>query len=111
MEAMQEQLQALAEQVRQLQAENNRLREQSASTNDSHSGGFAPSTSGRPPSVLSEPVSERYVFVPRERNCPRFSGKVSCDLMSVEDWIEEARGCLSVRRMPQLSKLCFCLTI
>ena len=92
---VQEQLRALAEQVRQLQAENSRLRD----NGDSQEEGSAPSTSGTPAAVSSQPVSEHYVFVPRERKCPTFSAKNSCDLMSVEDWIEEARRCLSIRRM------------
>ncbi|KAK0144109.1 hypothetical protein N1851_017537 [Merluccius polli] len=34
---------------------------------------------------------ERYVYVPSERKCPRFSGKLSNDSLTAEDWVEEAR--------------------
>ena len=115
MEALQEQLQALAEQVQQLQAENSRLREQAASVNApqpasdiaSQNGGTPPTSNGGPSAVPTPLASEHYVFVPRERKCPRFSGKVSSDLISIEDWIEEARRCLSIKRMPLTEQALF----
>lgn len=41
---------------------------------------------------------EPYVYLPRERKCPRFSGK-SADPLPIEEWVEEARSSLAVRHM------------
>lgn len=55
-------------------------------------------TSGPPvPSPMG--TIERYVYVPRERKCPRFSGKLSQDSLTVKDWVEEARRHLSMHPM------------
>lgn len=90
-EEMAVQLQALTELVQQLQSENARLREETtqrvvaAPANDLSEG---PSSAPIPltnslPVPVSMPslpvVTERYVYVPRERKCPRFSGKASQD--------------------------------
>lgn len=50
-----------------------------------------------PPTPTPTGVAERYVFIPRERKCPRFSGKLPPDSLTVEDWVEEARRHLSCR--------------
>lgn len=112
-EEMQEQLRLLMEQVQQLTAENTRLKGQPstngtvAPSNGTPGDNITPSTSSTSVAAAGQPVPEHYVFVPRERKCPRFSGKFSSDLMSVEDWVEEARRCLSVRRMPLAEQALF----
>ncbi len=97
--------------MQQLQSENARLREETsprvvtAPANDLFEG---PSSVPIPvinslPTPVSIPslpvVTERYVYVPRERKCPRFSGKASQDSLGEEDWIEEVRSSLTLCHM------------
>lgn len=112
------QLKALNDLVQQLQVENAKLRAEvtqapSASTtahlgqhsntanmsvdqqSSTTSTGLGGNTTRSVPSV----AVERYVYVPRERKCPRFAGKQSQDSLTVEDWVEEARRHLSLRPM------------
>lgn len=76
---MEEQLRLLTERVQQLQADNDRLRASEASaTSRSESASNSSQQAG--PSNLTDtrnPGSDRYVFIPRERKCPRFSGNSS----------------------------------
>lgn len=118
-EGMEAQLQMLTELVQQLQAENVRLREETGQREGGVSGqapletvsiGPAPETSSSSTLVSgsSFPVlAERYVYVPRERKCPRFSGKTSQDLLGVEDWIEEVRSSLNLRKMSDPEQVFF----
>ena len=101
------QLKALTELVQQLQADNRKLREEvtqrqapptdsGASSGQSSSSSTVHNDDRRP----GPPVLERYVYIPRDRKCPRFSGKLSHDSLTVEEWVEEARRHLSLRPMP-----------
>ncbi|XP_076839956.1 uncharacterized protein LOC143484854 [Brachyhypopomus gauderio] len=91
---MDQQLRELREQVQQLQADNERLR-----------AAGSPSSSNVAGAALEQAV-DRFVYVPRERKCPRFSGK-SSDLLWVDDWIEEARRSMEVRRMTSAEQALF----
>lgn len=96
---MEEQLQELRELVAQLKADNERLRQEHA---------FALPGSVASPNVPSaEPVSpdpvtvtasqpERFVFVPRDRRCPKFNGKSG---IGISEWIEEAQACIRARHL------------
>ena len=96
-ENLEEQVRSLAELVKQLQADNQRLCDTQATEE--------PAPSSRPDGVAARPTPlERLVCVPRERKCPRFSGKMAVDNISVEDWIEEARRSLTARPMPLLEQ-------
>lgn len=92
---MEEQLRILTERVQQLQADNERLKASSTSVPETV---VNPLGSGSNTNDGRNPMSERYVFVPRERKCPRFSGK-SSDGLTVEDWVEEMRRSLESRHM------------
>ena len=99
---MEEQLRVLAERVQQLQADNDRLRAtgeagSSASSNEEV-------RSNNPPDARS--TFERYMYIPRERKCPRFSGK-STDDLTVEDWVEEVRRSLESRHMSPAEQALF----
>ncbi|KAK0151707.1 hypothetical protein N1851_006992 [Merluccius polli] len=113
------QLSALTELVQQLQADNSRLREEATkmATPTTDSAGPSSNVTDQSPTPNSpsqprQPASmvnvashtliptggvERYVYVPSERKCPRFSGKLSNDSLTAEDWVEEARRHLSSR--------------
>lgn len=106
-----EDLQAIMEELRQLKATNEQLREQlreQAQVPDPVPG---PSTA--PPhvapvnSLASDVTNTRYIYVPRERKCPKFTGKMSVDLLTVEQWIEEVRRCLEVRHLSVPEQLLF----
>lgn len=91
---MEEQMRALTERLQQLQADNERLRAAggagASSSEDNTTGRDTPNTRGT--------VYERYVYVPRERKCPRFTGKTS-EGLTVECWVEEMRRSLESRHM------------
>lgn len=104
-------LQAIMEEMRQLKATNEQLREQlrgQAQVSDPVQG-----TSTTPPNVAhvsslaSDATNARYLYVPRERKCSKFTGKMSVDLLTVEQWVEEVRRCLEVRYMPIAEQLLF----
>lgn len=97
---LEERVGLLMEQIKQLQADNERLRQGNvASAVAVEQGESSPQESNRPEPNPQEPGSSglRYVYVPRERKYPRFSGSSECP--SVEEWIEEVRRCLQVRHM------------
>lgn len=102
------------DQVRQLQAENEQLKSQVANQSTvspqagpSNDPDASTSASVNIPTPAAAPVQTQFVYVPRERKCPRFSGKLSVDLITVEKWIEEARRCLAVRQMSQAEQILF----
>lgn len=106
-----EDLQALMEQLQQLKATNEQLREQLQGQSQVQEP--IPETSTALPNVApasglgSEAMNPRYIYVPRERKCPKFTGKMSVDLLTVEQWVEEVRRCLGVRHMPVTEQLLF----
>ena len=59
------------------------------------------------PAPTSPPVTGRYVWVPRERTCPRFSGKIAQDPLTLDEWVDEARCSLGARPMSQSEKTLF----
>lgn len=118
--SMEEQLRLLTEQVQQLQTENLRLRGTSGSTAEvsrpntqpgatatAAGRGDGPSAEERP-TVSSAARSERYIYLPRERKCPRFSGRAS-DSLPVVEWVDEARRSLGMRYMSQSEQALFIL--
>jgi hypothetical protein len=89
---MEDQVRQLTEQIRELQADNVRLRQ----------GNVVPpvdTDQGEPSRPLPGPPSMRYVHVPRERKYPKFSGSPGSECLPVEEWVEEIRQCLQVRHM------------
>ncbi|XP_067309059.1 uncharacterized protein [Pseudorasbora parva] len=108
---MEEQLKTLADLVQQLQADNQQLREElfrrPVNVEDEAEQATSPRHDVNVHTPINVPTSERYVYVPRERKCPRFSGKGSIDLLTVEDWVEEVRRSLIVRPVPVAEKALF----
>ena len=110
-EELAEKLRALTELVQKLQS-GKKLREEVntgpvAKNLDAAVG--EPSVSVDPgqgpvPATTSPPVTGRYVFLPRERKCPRFLGKIAQDSLTVEEWVDEARRSLGARPMSQSEK-------
>lgn len=109
-------LEALLEQLRQLKADNEQLQGQvnslttAASSTNTQAGAPATPTPAREAAASTsetETVVTRFVHVPSQRKCPKFTGKISVDLFTVEKWVEEARRCLEVRHMPLAEQLLF----
>lgn len=110
-------LQELLDQLRQLKADNEQLQGQVKTL--TAAAAMAPATNTQPGvsstipvegvAASSEPetVVTRYVHIPTQRKCPKFTGKLSVDLITVEKWVEEARRCLEVRRLPLAEQVLF----
>lgn len=79
--------------IEQLKADNERLRRVQAGPSALPSTNSAPPTS---PSTSSVPVSERLIFVPSDRKCPVFRGRVGIGL---NEWIEEVQACMRARHL------------
>lgn len=90
----------MRELVAQLRADNERLRQDQA-PNDVPDPGAASTSAARPATPRladgSGSASERFVFVPRERRCPRFNGRTG---ISIDEWVEEAQACMRTRNIP-----------
>ena len=105
MSESEEQIRALTELVQQLKAENNRLKDGGNGTVNVE----APGPSSRVvTNVSSDSTGRVYMYAPRERKCPRFSGDIAQDGLTVEDWVEEAKKSLSVQhtQVEQATFLC-----
>ncbi|KAL6456996.1 hypothetical protein MHYP_G00339590 [Metynnis hypsauchen] len=51
---------------------------------------------------------EPFVYLPRERKCPKFSGLgTSAGALTVEEWLEEAQGCIRSRYLSEWDKAMF----
>lgn len=105
---MEEELRELREMVTQLRADNERLLQEQSSAHPGPSGqpsiaaGPLPSTSQTSNEYAALP--ERYVFVPRDRKCLKFSGRSS---LNIEEWIEEAQACMQARHLSASDKAFF----
>lgn len=108
--SMEEQLRLLRDQVQQLQTDNLRLRGTAAGDGDRRSETGSTSGTGERPPAEDPPAarSERYIYLPRERKCPRFSGR-AVDSLPVVEWVEEARRSLGMRHMSRQEQALFIL--
>lgn len=86
---MGEELQELRELVAQLRADNERMR-QEQNVNAPGPSSAAPTTA-----VVSAPVTERLIVVPRDR-CPMFRGRSGVGL---SEWLDEVQACMRARHL------------
>ncbi|KAM7406700.1 hypothetical protein PAMP_001057 [Pampus punctatissimus] len=93
---MEAEMQELRDLVAQLQADNERLRQEQVAVVPGPS--TAPSVSLPPTasSTASAPLTERLIFVPRDRKCPIFRGKLGIGLA---EWLEEVQACMRARHL------------
>lgn len=94
---MEGELQELRDAIAQLRAENERLRQEQAVAAPGPSA--APLTSDAPSTIssaASASLTERLVFVPRDRKCPMFRGRTG---ISLAEWLEEVQACMRARRL------------
>lgn len=55
----------------------------------------------------SPAATERLVYLPRERRCPKFQGKTMAGGLSIDDWVEEARTSIRARHMSKVDQAIF----
>lgn len=97
---MEEELRELKELIAQLKADNERLRQERSLALPGPSATSFNVSDAEP--VTPHPVgvgasqSERFVFVPRDRKCPKFNGKSG---IGINEWIEEAQACIRARHL------------
>lgn len=87
---MEDEVQQLKELVLQLKADNERLRQERATSSSSVPAGHAPSAG------VATAVTERLVVVPRDRKCPTFNGKTG---IGIAEWVEEIQACVRARHL------------
>lgn len=56
------------------------------------------------PSPADAPVTERLVYVPRDRKCPMFRGRTG---LSITEWVEEVQVCMRARHLSRADKALF----
>lgn len=97
---MEDELRELRELVAQLRADNENLRQEQGSIAPPSPIAGPSSESSLPatdPVVgASSTLTERLVFIPRDRKCPVFDGKSG---IAINEWIEEARACIRTRHL------------
>lgn len=100
---MDEELSQLKDLVTQLRAENLRLRQE---REDNQPGTSAASTSSSAPGNPSVhvPVTERLIYIPKDRKCPMFRGRTG---LSIAEWVEEAQACIRGRHLSSAEKALF----
>lgn len=94
---MEEELQEMRELVAKLKADNERLlrEQQPVGLSDPAAASSSMTSPAMSPSVAAgTAVTERLVFIPRDRRCPKFSGT---GVVRINEWVEEAQACMRVR--------------
>lgn len=94
---MDEELRELRELVAQLRADNEKLRHEQVPVEQPDPSNISiPAVVDPLPAVPSSSAAERFVFVPRDRNCPKFNGRSG---IMIEEWVEEAQTCMRLRHL------------
>ncbi|KAL7841777.1 hypothetical protein SRHO_G00254680 [Serrasalmus rhombeus] len=96
-------LQELRDLVRQLQADNERLLREQATAQPPEA---ASNVSDPQQSVSNSTPAERLLYIPRERKCPVFRGRVG---ISIDDWSEEVQASIRARHLGPLDQAYFML--
>lgn len=96
---MEEEMQQLRDRVAQLQAEQGRWRQQQTV----RSGQAATSQPAAAPPLASV-VTEKLIFIPRDKKCPMFSGKTG---LSFDEWEEEVQACMRARHLSAADQAVF----
>lgn len=96
---MEEELQEIMDLAAQLRADNERLRLEWVPIELLNPGTASLSVASlvMPQLVgMSVRVAKRFVFIPRDRCCPKFHGR-AC--ICINEWVEEAQVCMRVHNM------------
>ncbi|KAM9462880.1 uncharacterized protein Hap1MRO34_016753 [Clarias gariepinus] len=102
---MEDEMQELRELVVQLRTDNDRLRRERELSGSNAVPVAAVTTPGpSQPAEVDLVAPERFVFVPRDRRCPKFCGKSG---IGIEEWVEEAEACMRVRCLSKADRAFF----
>lgn len=101
---MESELQELRELVAQLKADNERLRQEGASTSRDTPTSVVETPVVSSPASAGAPLAERLVFIPRDRRCPKFNGRTG---ISINEWVEEVQACMQVRHLSMADQAFF----
>nr|XP_021327606.1 uncharacterized protein LOC110438779 [Danio rerio] len=102
---MEDELRELRELVTQLKADNERLRQEQVPAALPGPSNISIPVVSDPPLIDAGPSStERFVFVPRDRKCPKFSGRSGID---INEWVEEAEACMRLRHLSSADRAFF----
>lgn len=105
-------MQQLRDLVAQLKADNERLRQErsevqagpSVVPSERNGGGLGPDIEPRSSSSGNAVMTERLIYVPRERKCPIFRGRTG---ISLSDWLEEVKTSMRARHLASTDKAHF----
>ncbi|CAL9691892.1 unnamed protein product [Knipowitschia caucasica] len=104
---MEEEMQQLREQLAQLEADNEHLRQERAAPQAGPAGAFhAPNVSSDQARSLGSrtPSTERVFVMARDRKCPLFNGRSG---LSLSEWLEEAQACMRARHLSTVEQAFF----
>lgn len=96
---MESELQEMRDLVIQLRADNERLRQEQPSvsspgTSTTNDSDVAAAVTRPALASTGAALVDRFVFVPRDRKCPKFSGTSG---IGIEEWVDEAQACMRAR--------------
>ncbi len=94
---MEDELRELRDLVAQLKADNERLQQEPVSVAQPGPSNVAIPVVVDPPLIgAGASMAERFVFVPRDRKCPKFSGRPG---IGINEWVEEAQAYMRLRHL------------
>lgn len=99
---MEEELAELRRLVTQLQADNQRMRQEQDADQSGPRTAPGSSAPGNPSSQA--PVTERLIFLPRDRKCPMFRGKTG---LNITEWADEVQACMRGRPLSSAEQALF----
>lgn len=94
---MANELEQLKDLVARLQAENDQMRQEQEASRP------GPGTSSDS-SATTAPVTERLIYLPRDRKCPLFRGRGG---LSIGKWTEEVNACIRACHLPPADQALF----
>ncbi len=94
-----EELQELRDLIAQLRAENESLRSEQPTTRSTGTAQVSEATVADGPLLgeASAGTIDRFVFVPRDRKCPKFNGKSG---IGINEWVDEVQACIRACCIP-----------
>ncbi|XP_050959763.1 uncharacterized protein LOC127161158, partial [Labeo rohita] len=102
---MEDEMRELRDLVAQLKSDNERLRQEQVSVAQPGPSNVSIPAVADPPLVGADASAmERFVFVPRDRKCPKFSGRSG---IGIDEWVEEAQACMRLRRLSTVDQAFF----
>lgn len=101
---MDDELRELRELVIQLKADNERLRQEQMPALQPGSSSTSMHAAGDLPPPTGSSAAERFVFVPRDRKCPKFNGRSG---IFIDEWVEEAQACMRLRHLSNIDQAFF----